>query len=305
MKSIVIVIISLLPLSFLSAQITNINTSGTVNVCSGTFVDPGGASSDYGNNQNYSQTICSNIAGECGVFMFNSFETTNASDYLEVYDGASTAGTFLYTLSGGPSSVSFPVASSTGCLTFVFHSNNNQTDPGWVADISCIPCPITQSTTQQDCIGAIPVCQEQYYNPNAYIGIGSGPDEISSGNTCLGAGEINDAWYVFTAQTSGNLSFVITPNNPSDDYDWAVFDITANGCAGIFSGLSPVINCNFTASTSAFNGQTGANSASPYNGTLTSIGAFGAQFNASTAVIAGNTYVINVSNFSSSQADIF
>jgi gliding motility-associated-like protein len=287
-----------------NAQTININTGGTVNACSGTFVDPGGAGANYGNNQNFTQTICSSTPGQCVVFMFNSFELESTFDYLDVYDGVGT-GNFLFTLDGGPTSFTFPVASSTGCLTFVFHSDNNMQLPGWTANISCIPCPLLQAATQQDCIGAIPICQEQYYNPNSYIGEGPDPNEINSITSCLSGGETNDAWYTFTAQTSGNFSFVLTPNNSSNDYDWALYDVTTNGCAGIFSGLSPEINCNYSASTTLFSGQTGANSLSPYFGSFTSQGAGGSAFNASSPIVAGNTYALNISNFSSSNFGYF
>ena len=59
----------------------------------------------------------------------------------------------------------------------------------------------------QDCLGAIPVCQGIYVQNNSYIGTGNIPNEINPGNSCLLSGEKNDVWYVFTVQTSGILNF--------------------------------------------------------------------------------------------------
>jgi len=92
-----------------------------------------------------------------------------------------------------------------------------------------------QTPTVGDCLGAIPVCQDVYYEPNIYSGTGNYPNEIPDCNpincelccpdNCLD-GEWNSAWYIFTVQESGLLRFTIDPDIPSDDYDWAVFNLT-------------------------------------------------------------------------------
>ncbi|HRP58682.1 MAG TPA: hypothetical protein PK833_00105, partial [Vicingus sp.] len=80
--------------------------------------------------------------------------------------------------------------------------------------------------TVQDCLGAIPVCQNVYVETNSYSGVGNVPDEIDpDGPSCMNSGEKNDVWYTFTTQTSGNICFTIDPIG-SDDYDWAVYNLT-------------------------------------------------------------------------------
>jgi hypothetical protein len=101
------------------------------------------------------------------------------------------------------------------------------------------------------------------------------------------------------------LSFILTPLYSDDDYDWAVFDITTNGCSGISNGSSPQISCNYSSSTATWAGQTGANSGAPYNGIGSNVGAFGQPWNANIPITAGNTYVIIVSNYSSSQGGYY
>ncbi|MCH2258833.1 MAG: proprotein convertase P-domain-containing protein, partial [Alteromonas sp.] len=146
------------------------------------------------------------------------------------------------------------------------------------------PPPPPPTPTVQDCEGAIPVCQNVYSETNAYSGTGNYPNEINDLSSCLGSGEKNDVWYIFTVQNSGNLCFDITPNNLSDDYDWAVYDITNNPCSDIYTDPTLEVACNF----SGTSGITGAN------------GSGGGQNEPCIPVLAGETYVLNVSQFSTS-----
>lgn len=153
-----------------------------------------------------------------------------------------------------------------------------------------------QTPTDQDCLGAIPVCQYTYSQSNSYSGEGNYTNEINTSGcpgSCLLSGELNDVWYIFTVQTSGNLAFNITPNNSSDDYDWAVYNLTNANCSDIYSNSSLQVSCNF----SADDGVTGANGGSSMNCADASDG----NDNAVIPVTAGQTYVLNVSNFSSTQ----
>ncbi len=88
----------------------------------------------------------------------------------------------------------------------------------------------------QDCIHAIPVCQNTYSFANAFSGIGMGPNEIKAANSCLPNGEENGTWFKISVKTSGNLSFVITPNSISDNYNWSLYNVTDKTCADIFNG---------------------------------------------------------------------
>ena len=135
---------------------------------------------------------------------------------------------------------------------------------------------------EQDCINALPVCQNTFVQPNSYQGEGLNPNEIDSGPSCMNSGERNDVWYIFTTQTAGFVGFSITPVNLTDDYDWAVYNLTNNSCADIFTTPSLEISCNW----SGASGVTGPN------------GLPGAQNEPLIPVNAGETYVINVSNFS-------
>lgn len=150
-----------------------------------------------------------------------------------------------------------------------------------------------QVPTNQDCLAAIPICQNVYSTTISYSGEGNYPNEINSGSSCLGSGELNDVWYTFTVQQSGNLNFLITPNNSADDYDWAVYNLTNNNCSDIFTNPGLEVSCNF----SGTSGTTGPNGGSSMN----SQNAAGTPYNQVIPVIVGQTYVVNVSNFSSTQ----
>ncbi len=153
---------------------------------------------------------------------------------------------------------------------------------------TCIPSydfsvslPGKEMPNEQDCSGAIPVCSDTYIQSNSYSGTGNVPNEINSSASCLSSGEINSVWYVLQEQTTGDLSFTINPNSPTDDYDWAVFNITNTGCDQIYSNASLEISCNASGNA----GSTGAN------------GQSGSQYNAIIPVVKGDIYVIEVSNY--------
>ncbi len=145
-----------------------------------------------------------------------------------------------------------------------------------------------QEPTVQDCLGAIPICGSIYHEENAYLGTGNYPAEISNGvgMSCLGSGEKNCVWYIFTVQVSGNLDFSITPNDMSDDYDWGVYNLTNNECSEIFTNASLEVSCNYSGEP----GVTGAN------------GLSGSQNEPVVPVLEGQTYVMNVSQYSPSTA---
>lgn len=141
---------------------------------------------------------------------------------------------------------------------------------------------------EQDCINALPVCQNIFTQQNSYVDEGLDPDEIS-GLSCLGTEENNDVWYIFTVQQSGSLCFTITPNSPTDDYDWAVYNLTNANCADIRNNISLEVSCNFAENVGC-NGLTGPNGATT--------GACARQNEPCVPVVAGQTYVVNVSNYS-------
>jgi gliding motility-associated-like protein len=146
------------------------------------------------------------------------------------------------------------------------------------------PTHLLTTGPEQNCANGIPVCQQTYSQANSYTGHGT-IQEVS--NTCLLTQETNSVWYIFTVQNSGTFTFLL---NTSNDYDYALYDITSIGCAGVPSATP--IRCNF----SATYGSTGL--------TLPTAGG-SLSYNASQAptmpginVTAGQTFALIVDNFS-------
>jgi len=142
---------------------------------------------------------------------------------------------------------------------------------------------MAQTPNFQDCLGAFPICLSSYANGNIITGTGNIPNEINPGTSCLLTGERNDAWYIITTSTGGNLSFTIIPTNPAHNYDWAVYNLTSAVCSEIFTNPALEVACNYSNTA----GSTGPNGlAGPQNGPII-------------PASAGQTYLINVSGFSS------
>lgn len=110
-------------------------------VCGGNFVDSGGISGNYSNNENLTTVICPVTTGHAVTVTFTSFNIQNGSDFLRVYDGNGTSGTLLATLTGTTLPPAFTSSATGGCLTFVFTSNATTVAAGWVANVTCAPPP--------------------------------------------------------------------------------------------------------------------------------------------------------------------
>ncbi|MEM7161243.1 MAG: gliding motility-associated C-terminal domain-containing protein [Bacteroidota bacterium] len=152
--------------------------------------------------------------------------------------------------------------------------------------------------TNQDCLGAEPICDLFVDVPNSLTGTGACIDFTIDNPSCFTTDELNSMWFTFGTANPGNLSFVLNPNDPDDDFDWALFNITGVQCSEILDDPSTLVSCNTY-------GQVGGNGAT---GISTALGGFGNSngpgntngpaFNADLAVQANETYVLMISNWS-------
>jgi gliding motility-associated-like protein len=163
-----------------------------------------------------------------------------------------------------------------------------------------------QAQTIQDCLGAIPVCQKIYEEDKAPIGSGAFFDFTGDDNCLLG--ENNSIWYVFTVDKSGKFGFLLTPNDPTQDYDWILFDITNASCQDIGNDPSLIVSCN-AAGQGTCNGPTGATGDTEYSNQGPNCGEFPPNqnggytaFNDLIDVQEGNTYVLCILNFSAASS---
>ncbi len=232
------------------------------------YYDNGGLSSNYSDNINaVYRVFCPSVAGRCMRVTFNSFNTELNYDYLRIKNGP-TQNSPVFTAipadaSGriwGTPTVPFSYTSTdaSGCLTFRFVSDGSANRSGWDATLQCVPCAGGPTGTENsDCINATAVCS------NAPIAaLSNGPGLVSdycNGTSCPAGGENFSNWYQFMPQISGTLSISITPQNPSDDFDFFIFQ--ASSC----STLGAPIRC----SDSGVTGTTGATGTSGADNDLT------------------------------------
>ena len=87
-------------------------------------------------------------------------------------------------------------------------------------------------------------------------------------------------------ESDGDINFSITPNDLTDDYDWAVYDLSNSNCADIYTDASLEVSCNY----SGASGVTGPN------------GGPNLQEEPVIPVLTGSVYTVVISNFSSSQS---
>jgi gliding motility-associated-like protein len=162
-----------------------------------------------------------------------------------------------------------------------------------------LPYVISAQTSTSDCEGAIVLCGDLYTEDSAPPGTGNVYEYTGACNANL---ETMSLWYTFTVSQDGDLSFILTPNTDTDDYDWGLFDITNGGCAGIaVNGASPEVNCNSYGSLTVPNGPTGMSTAQGGTGTTNGPGdTNGPPFNADLPVVTGQTFALVVMNWSNS-----
>ncbi|HRH37901.1 MAG TPA: PKD domain-containing protein, partial [Flavobacteriales bacterium] len=143
-------------------------SGGNQNTCQGAFLDSGGNPSEYGDNENFTVTLCSDGGGPAISLQWVIFNLSTAGtaplDQLSIYDGTDTSAPLIGTWSGNdsPGIVSASFGNTSGCLTLVFTSNETGTG-NFAANILCYqPCePPTADAT----VGGLPipllVCQNE------------------------------------------------------------------------------------------------------------------------------------------------
>jgi PKD domain/Secretion system C-terminal sorting domain len=157
----------------------------------------------------------------------------------------------------------------------------------------------------QDCDNAVILNQlDSVQQGGLNMGAGAYTNEVAPTNSCWGSGgERQPKWYRFTAGSTGTLEFNINPTDPNTDYDWAVWDITANPqtcTADPNHVLGNAIACNWsgargaTGLSSCPSLEPGYQAGDQFDNTTT--GMTGA--NAPVLIEAGHVYALLVDNFS-------
>jgi len=262
----------------------------TTTTCSATFLDNGGAG-NYPLNSNYMVTYCPATAGQCISASFSMFDVEDGYDFLEVFDGNSPLSA---PLSGSPftgtsiGTLTATTSNTSGCLTFWFTSDDLVVGAGWSANISCATCAAPTAALAQDCFGGTTVCSDAAFSGNS-SGSGNDVDLDASNMGCL-SGENQSSWYYFSPSASGTVALNITPSDPTDDYDFAIW------------GPMATITCppNSNPVRCSYAGTTGTTGLDASAGAQTSEGALGDGFVGVLNVVAGEKYILLVDNYSAS-----
>lgn len=155
--------------------------------------------------------------------------------------------------------------------------------------VDCIPPP----APAEDCIGGITVCSNQSISNNTN-NTGNIADLTTFTAGCLANTERQGTWYNFSPSTSGTLAFAISPANPADDYDFALWGPYPEGSntATICPPVGPPVRCSYAAPS----GDTGLN----FTATDLTEGAFGDKWVRHLDVLEGQVYLMYISNWSQS-----
>ncbi len=122
-------------------------SNNPVTTCFADYYDAGGPNNNYGNNENFTMTFYPGTTGAKVMAVFEEFslepEQNCNYDNLKVYNGSSTASPLLGTWCGTSIPDTIKSTASSGALTFQFHSDYNETYPGWIATVQCYGGPLT------------------------------------------------------------------------------------------------------------------------------------------------------------------
>ena len=157
------------------------------------------------------------------------------------------------------------------------------------------------AVTASDCGSAVNICQNASFQIDPATGSGSVTEfqtgtisnpstNPASGNSgCLLAGELNPTWMVVNVAGTGTLEFSFGQDNGTGCFDWIMWPYTANSCTQIINNQLAPVRCNWNGLCEGF---TGVSSPPPPGGDAS-------NFEPELNVIAGQQYLICLSNYSS------
>ena len=186
----------------------------------------------------------------------------------------------------------------------VVEGQNDQTGTFQICLEGFIPPPNPQS----DCSNAVILCDKSEFVVDTLLGVGSMDPGVD--NTCIGQ-EFSSAWYKWTCDVSGTLTFTLTPNNyqqgfESDDIDFVVYELP-NGiddCSNKMERRCMAAGANTGQSFQTWarcNGPTGLRDGDPDSTEPAGCTGSGQNnFVDALDMIAGRSYALLVNNFSQS-----
>ncbi|MDO1502451.1 choice-of-anchor L domain-containing protein [Winogradskyella maritima] len=201
------------------------------------FFDSGGPTGSYGNNENFTITICPDASGDFVQLDFSQFSTQQDLDVMRIYNGNSTNAALIGEYSGTNSPGIVLATGQTGCLTITFTSDNIGSTIGWDAAIRCvedcqtITASIDSSNPMAGNSGAIEIIPGQTID---FTGSGTFSDDASNatytwdfgnGATATGTSVSNQ----FNFVGGYNVTLTVSDDNPLGCSVTATIPVVVNG----------------------------------------------------------------------------
>ena len=139
----------------------------------------------------------------------------------------------------GPSPLTGNIAGLQPGTTYYYFISSVNSSQGTFN--TCVTNSSPPTIPGQDCQTSATLCNGNSFPQGTFNGVGA--IENIAANSCFGQNERQSKWYKFTVGCSGTLGFVINPNNPADDYDWALWNSSASPCAAT---MPAPIACNWS-----------------------------------------------------------
>ncbi|PZF73852.1 gliding motility-associated C-terminal domain-containing protein [Taibaiella soli] len=125
----------------------------------------------------------------------------------------------------------------------------------WAIFLLCVFCatwPFSNKLTaqalpplqpEQDACNALELCGLSFTVPYSYSGYGQKLEHSQGPPTFSCFDETNSVWFKITVATPGNIVFKIVPADSTNDYDFAVFDVSQHPCDSVLYSTQQ-IRCN-------------------------------------------------------------
>ncbi|MBC7946353.1 MAG: gliding motility-associated C-terminal domain-containing protein [Chitinophagaceae bacterium] len=151
------------------------------------------------------------------------------------------------------------------------------------------PCPTTGQTPSS----AILLCGSDSYVQTSITPCGQTSLPVPCNGSYVNQ---NPTWFKMSCFSPGTLGFVIVPENPDDNFDWQLFDISGRNNDDVFTDASLFLACNWSPET----GETGAS----MNGIDLAVcpGSGQELFSKMPTLIQGHEYLLMVSQRTGSTA---
>jgi gliding motility-associated-like protein len=177
----------------------------------------------------------------------------------------------------------------------------------------CIDDFVPVSSPESDCRDAVILCDKSPFVVDRLIGSGNDKNELDP-NICIG-GEFASAWYKWTCDVPGRLTFTLTPNNNinnqiSDDIDFALYELSSGidncglkkllRCEGAGANTDAVGNVSPLAQWAKCNGPTGLREGESDLAEPAGCVGNNNNFVAPIDMEAGKSYALIINNFSRS-----